>query len=145
MAIGTVTIGETPCCGVIERTYECWPDEVSPTGMTHQWDLEQSPYAPNFAATARRLDRGICPDCGTPLPGPAPELAAPRLTPLQTRAFEAWLKTCPACGCPECDAGVRPGHFACAQSEDFALDLERKGILTRHYDGTSWVWEVAAR
>lgn len=45
------------------------------------------------------------------------------------------------CGCPACDGGVQHGHFACSQSPAVLVQLERKGYLTRHYDGTSWVWE----
>jgi hypothetical protein len=82
MAIGTVTIGMTPCCGAIERTYETWPDEVSPTGMVHSpgsgsfideyperahLTLKIGPYAPAFEEVAAKLDRGICPDCGRPI------------------------------------------------------------------------------
>jgi hypothetical protein len=82
MAIGTVTIGVTPCCGVIERTYEAWPDEVSPTGIVHcpgsgsftdeyperaHLTLKIGPYAPAFEEIAAQLDHGICPDCGKPI------------------------------------------------------------------------------
>jgi hypothetical protein len=77
-----VTIGVTPCCGVIERTYEAWPDEVSPSGTLHspgsgsftgehpEWAHSTGnigPYAPAFEKTAAKLDRGICPDCGKPI------------------------------------------------------------------------------
>lgn len=76
MAIGTVTIGETPCCGLIERTYEAVPDELSTTRMTHypgelgqfsraehDHTISSGPYAPTFTREQDLLARGICPDC----------------------------------------------------------------------------------
>jgi hypothetical protein len=45
------------------------------------------------------------------------------------------------CGCPACDDGIQPGHFACSQSPAVLLQLEKEGYLVRYYDGTSWVWE----
>jgi hypothetical protein len=50
------------------------------------------------------------------------------------------LSTIP-CGCPKCDHGVQPGHFACGQSDIWALVQEANGEMVRHYDGTRWVWE----
>lgn len=80
MAIGTTNIGATPCCGVIQRTWECLPDKQSPTGYTHTpgefggADLVlnplphgSGPYAPTFEQEQRQLRRGICPDCGKSL------------------------------------------------------------------------------
>lgn len=76
MAIGTVTIGVTPCCGAIERTYGYWTEGDSPTGMWHtpgmfagqQQDSRiGGPYAPQFADLDDELRRGICPDCGKPI------------------------------------------------------------------------------
>lgn len=77
MAIGTITIGQTPCCGVIERTYETWPDSGSETGIWHvpgehaqfgnNWVgtiTKGGPYAPTFGNVAAILDRGTCPNCG---------------------------------------------------------------------------------
>ena len=60
MAIGTTNIGATPCCGVIQRTWECLPDEASQTGLTHN---PGGDYAPDFEREQAMLDRGICPDC----------------------------------------------------------------------------------
>jgi hypothetical protein len=45
------------------------------------------------------------------------------------------------CGCPACDDGIQPGHFACSQSPAVLLQLEKERYLTRYYNGTSWVWE----
>ena len=73
MAIGTTNLAATPCCGVIQRTWEAIPDEDSETGMTHtpgsynrgsQITLGRGPYAPTFTRERMYLDRGICPDCG---------------------------------------------------------------------------------
>ena len=69
MAVGTVTIGVTPCCGVIERTYEAYP-EVGTGRIIHLADLEdgrgqvQLAFAPTFEHLAKQIDQGICPDCG---------------------------------------------------------------------------------
>lgn len=81
MAIGTTNLAATPCCGVIQRTWEAVPDEASPTGYTHTpgefggdgviADLVLSPpsagsgpYAPSFEREQAQLAQGICPDCG---------------------------------------------------------------------------------
>lgn len=45
------------------------------------------------------------------------------------------------CGCPACDDGVQPGHFACEQSDLWARVQEVKGEMVRNYNGTSWAWE----
>lgn len=44
------------------------------------------------------------------------------------------------CGCPECDHGVQPGHFACEQSLQFALDMEERGEFVRTFDNGRWSW-----
>lgn len=78
MAIGTTNLAATPCCGVIQRTWEAVPDELSPTGMSHTpgvWGNDNTalsrtienfpgPYAPNFNREQTQLSQGICPDCG---------------------------------------------------------------------------------
>lgn len=61
MASGTATIGETPCCGVIERTWEATPSKSSPTGM---WHVPGGAYAPDFQSVAFVIESGRCPDCG---------------------------------------------------------------------------------
>lgn len=83
MAIGTTTTGATPCCGVIQRTWECLPGEASPTGYIHTpgeyggdglvaalflnpLPTGSGPYTPTFEREQARLSRGICPDCGHP-------------------------------------------------------------------------------
>mgnify|MGYP001588595237 CR=1 FL=1 len=45
------------------------------------------------------------------------------------------------CGCPECDTGVQPGHFACSSASAVLVQFEREGFLSRHYNGTSRTWE----
>lgn len=86
MAIGTTNLAATPCCGVIQRTWECVPDEGSPTGLMHTpgaWGDDSGtrdhligensgPYTPNFPREQAQLNRGFCPDCG--------------------RSFVAWLR-----------------------------------------------------
>lgn len=68
MAIGTVTIGETPCCGVIERTYEASP-RYGVGRIEHRWTDEggqlryDDVHSPDFAEVAKIIDQGICPDC----------------------------------------------------------------------------------
>lgn len=47
------------------------------------------------------------------------------------------------CGCFECDTGVRPGHFACEVPSDWALEMERAGLVVRGYDDGVWRWFVA--
>jgi hypothetical protein len=57
-----------------------------------------------------------------------------------------------ACGCFACDDGVQPGHFACSQPSEWALEMERAGLISRAYtderaDGSrslssAWRWEV---
>lgn len=75
MAIGTDNLAATPCCGVIQRTWEAVPDEDSETGMIHtpgsynrgsQTTLERGPYVPTFTREQTQLSRGVCPDCGRP-------------------------------------------------------------------------------
>lgn len=44
------------------------------------------------------------------------------------------------CGCPACDNGVQPGHFACEQADAWSRVQEAKGEMVRYYNGTSWVW-----
>lgn len=46
------------------------------------------------------------------------------------------------CGCPACDDGVQPGHFACSTAPEWVLMAEREGAVVRYYNGTSWVWEA---
>lgn len=45
------------------------------------------------------------------------------------------------CGCPACDDGIQQGHFACSEAAPVLVQLEREGFLSRHFNGTSWVWE----
>lgn len=47
-----------------------------------------------------------------------------------------------SCGCPECDNGVQPGHFACEASPPEMLQMERDGVVARAYDNGSWQWFV---
>lgn len=44
------------------------------------------------------------------------------------------------CGCPECDNGVQQGHFACEQSRDDMLTMEKLGMAVRAYDDGRWRW-----
>ena len=61
MATSSTAIGTTPCCGVIERSWESFPDRLSSTGMRH---IPGGDYAPDFEDEVRSIRRGICPDCG---------------------------------------------------------------------------------
>lgn len=47
------------------------------------------------------------------------------------------------CGCPACDNGVQPGHFACEQPPTWLIQCEAEGLVTRHYDDGAWRWMVA--
>jgi hypothetical protein len=68
--------------------------------------------------------------------------AFPRTRPAQSVA-DAWRAIGDApCGCPECDNGVTPGHFACEVSPAWALELEAAGKAVRYFNDTSWVWEA---
>lgn len=68
MAIGTTTLGSTPCCGAIIRNWETW---VEHGVVFHQWEttwrgerrVETSKEAPSFSVETHLLDRGRCPDC----------------------------------------------------------------------------------
>lgn len=78
MAIGTTNLGATPCCGVIQRTWECEPRVGSITGCVHTPGAygndsgthvriageDSGPYTPNFPREQGQLSRGVCPDCG---------------------------------------------------------------------------------
>lgn len=73
MAIGAVTIGQTPCCGVIERTYETWISSAgtvrhNPSEIIKRTNEDGSAYyedyAPTFPEETAQIDRGVCPDCG---------------------------------------------------------------------------------
>lgn len=44
------------------------------------------------------------------------------------------------CGCPACDDGVQPDHFACEQASKEMLELERTGRVIRSYDDSVWRW-----
>lgn len=54
------------------------------------------------------------------------------------------------CGCPACDNGVQPGHYACSQPSEPMLKAEAEGLVVRHYtderaDGSrglssAWRW-----
>lgn len=44
------------------------------------------------------------------------------------------------CGCPACDDGAQPGHFACSQASEDMLQLERERRVTRVYDDGRWQW-----
>lgn len=46
------------------------------------------------------------------------------------------------CGCPACDDGVQPGHFACEQPPAAMLQAEIDGQVTRSYDDGAWRWFV---
>lgn len=59
MAVGVTIIGETPCCGLIERTWEYNPH----TGHHSPHDPGQPEYAPTFQKESRWIDEGFCPDC----------------------------------------------------------------------------------
>lgn len=50
-----------------------------------------------------------------------------------------------ACGCPACDDGVQPGHFACSQADAKLVQEEAAGEVVRFFDGTSWRWERTSR
>ena len=66
MAIGSVNLGATPCCGLITRTWECYPDKTSETGRRHTncQEAENDAYVPGFPKERRSLRWGCCPDCG---------------------------------------------------------------------------------
>jgi len=44
------------------------------------------------------------------------------------------------CGCPACDDGVQPGHFACSMSSEAMLAREQSGEVGRAYDDGAWHW-----
>ena len=46
------------------------------------------------------------------------------------------------CGCPACDDGVQPGHFACSCPPAALLEGERDGRLHRFYDDGAWRWAL---
>lgn len=62
----------------------------------------------------------------------------------QRQTNEAAQTTRP-CGCPDCDDGVQPGHFACELPDPVMLQLEERGRVTRVYDDGRWQWVVTAR
>jgi hypothetical protein len=72
MMIGTINLGSTPCCGFIHRSYDCYPDERSETGWTHNPGGNYAPGHETFVTEEVQLKQGICPDCG--------------------KSFEWWLK-----------------------------------------------------
>jgi len=65
MAIGSTNLGATPCCGLIIRTWECYPDKTSETGFRHTncQEAEDDAYVPAFPKEHRSLKHGLCPDC----------------------------------------------------------------------------------
>jgi hypothetical protein len=72
MSIGNITLASTPCCGLISRSYECFADESSETGWTHNPGGDYAPGRETFVTEELQLKQGICPDCG--------------------KSFEWWLK-----------------------------------------------------
>lgn len=46
-----------------------------------------------------------------------------------------------ACGCSACDDGVQPGHFARSQPPEWALEMERAGLVSRSL-GSAWRWRA---
>lgn len=65
MGIGAVNLGETPCCGIISRSWEAYPSEESSTGWIHTEGGGE--YVPEFREIIDLLDSGTCPDCGRDL------------------------------------------------------------------------------
>ena len=64
MTFGSTNLAATPCCGIITRSWECFPDQDSPTGARHNpGSGEESEYVPSFEDEDRQLRQGICPDC----------------------------------------------------------------------------------
>lgn len=67
MSTGTINIASTPCCGSIERSYDCLPSETSETGWTHNPGGDYAPGPEDFDG-GQILEKlawpGICPDCG---------------------------------------------------------------------------------
>lgn len=65
MTIGTITIASTPCCGLIQRSYECSPSETSETGWMHNPGGDYAPDPEDFGLIVEKLEwPGMCPDCG---------------------------------------------------------------------------------
>lgn len=64
MGIGTVNIASTPCCGLIQRSYDCHPDENSSTGWTHDLGGDYTPTVEDCILEMAQLEKAICPDCG---------------------------------------------------------------------------------
>jgi hypothetical protein len=67
MAIGTINIASTPCCGLIWRSYDCLLSETSETGWTYDPGGDYAPGPEDFD-DGQILEKlawsGICPDCG---------------------------------------------------------------------------------
>lgn len=47
------------------------------------------------------------------------------------------------CGCFACDREVQPGHYVCSTLPLNLRTAEQLGGVSRHYNGTSWVWVLA--
>ncbi len=63
MSIGSINIASTPCCGMIQRSYECEASEISETGWTHTPGGDYAPKADDYPEVQNNLDKGVCPDC----------------------------------------------------------------------------------
>lgn len=61
--MGSLNLASTPCCGLISRSYDCYPDQNSETGMMHQPGGEYAPTPEDFRVEFLKLEIGICPDC----------------------------------------------------------------------------------
>ena len=65
----------------------------------------------------------------------------PLLEQIEAERYQDLLADEP-CGCPACDDGVQPGHFACSQPSEIMLRLERiNASISRVYDdGWRWIY-----
>lgn len=63
MGMGTINLASTPCCGLIHRSYDCYPDGSSSTGFTHNPGGDYAPTPEDFRLEIFRLEIGFCPDC----------------------------------------------------------------------------------
>lgn len=62
-----------------------------------------------------------------------------------TQADERAAIEAEPCGCPACDDGVQPGHFACEQASEKMIAGEQIGMFARAYDDDRWRWFRARR
>lgn len=63
MGIGTINLASTPCCGLVQRSYDCSPSETSEAGWTHNPGGDYAPTHEDYPEVQNSLDKGVCPDC----------------------------------------------------------------------------------